>query len=235
MKLRMQHILVSIACFVFTLMLVLKYIILYNIRTFSFFIYCNAQVDNCGIKIINIVGDDELKSIPNCISFSRIGFSLILIFVKPLSVVFYAIYIICGLSDIMDGFIARKTMTTSILGAKLDSMADMIMIGVLLLVLYPIINPANEIVLWIISIAIVRLASMAIALKKYKTFASLHTYGNKITGIVLFIFPISLHYFHTTVLIYIICAVASISAIEELIIQLTSSKLELNKQSIFGK
>ncbi|MBZ9623862.1 CDP-alcohol phosphatidyltransferase family protein [Clostridium sp. FP2] len=176
-----------------------------------------------------------MKSIPNCISFSRIIFSLILIFVTPLSIVFYVIYIICGFSDIMDGFIARKTVTTSILGAKLDSMADMIMTGVLLFVLYPIVNPTTETVIWIISIAIIRLASMVIALKKYKTFASLHTYGNKITGIVLFIFPILLPYVHRNVLMYIICAVASISAIEELLIQLSSSQLNLNKQSIFEK
>ncbi|MCB2299230.1 CDP-alcohol phosphatidyltransferase family protein [Clostridium tagluense] len=176
-----------------------------------------------------------MKSIPNCISFSRIIFSLILIFVTPLSLAFYGIYIICGFSDIMDGFIARKTVTTSILGAKLDSMADMIMTGVLLFVLYPIVNPTTETVIWIISIAIIRLASMVIALKKYKTFASLHTYGNKITGIVLFIFPILLPYVHRTVLMYIICAVASISAIEELLIQLSSSQLNLNKQSIFEK
>lgn len=176
-----------------------------------------------------------MKAIPNCISFSRITFSLILIFVTPLSVAFYTIYIICGFSDIMDGFIARKTATTSIFGAKLDSMADMIMTGVLLIVLYPIVNPAIDIIVWIISIAISRLASMVIALKKYKTFAILHTYGNKITGIGLFIFPILLPYVHTTVVMYIICAVASISAIEELIIQLTSTQLQLNKQSIFEK
>lgn len=176
-----------------------------------------------------------MKAIPNCISFSRITFSLILIFVAPLSIAFYAIYIICGFSDIMDGFIARKTATTSILGAKLDSMADMIMICVLLVVLYPIVNPAIEIIIWTVFIAIIRLASMVVALKKYKTFASIHTYGNKITGIVLFIFPILLPYIHTTVFMYIVCAVASISAIEELIIQLTSTQLQLNKQSIFGK
>jgi len=176
-----------------------------------------------------------MKTIPNCISFSRIIFSLILIFVKPLSVDFYAIYIICGFSDIIDGFIARKTGTTSRLGAKLDSMADMIMVGVLLVVLYPIVSITTEILLWIISIAIIRIASMVVALKKYKTFAMLHTYGNKITGLVLFIFPILLPYIHTTVLMYIICAVASISAIEELIIQLTSSQLQLNKQSIFQR
>ena len=176
-----------------------------------------------------------MKIIPNCISFSRIIFSLILLFIKPLSLAFYAIYIICGFSDIMDGFIARRVGITSRFGAKLDSMADMIMVGVLLVVLYPIINPTIEIAIWIITIGIIRVASMAVALKKYRTFASIHTYGNKITGIVLFIFPIFIPYIRTSVLMYIICAVATISAIEELIIQLTSRQLELNKKSILGK
>lgn len=176
-----------------------------------------------------------MKAIPNFISLSRIIFSLILIFIKPLSIAFYAIYIICGFSDVLDGVIARKTGTTSRLGEKLDSLADMIMIGILLLVLYPIVNFATEIVIWIVSIAIIRLASMVVAMKKYKTFAMLHTYGNKLTGIVLFIFPLWLPYIHTTVLMYIICIVASISAIEELVIQLTSKKLQANRQSIFSK
>ena len=176
-----------------------------------------------------------MKIIPNCISFSRIIFSLMLIFVKPLGIAFYTIYIFCGFSDIMDGFIARRTGTTSKFGAKLDSMADMIMVGVLLIMFYPIVNPATKIIIWIVSIGMIRLASMVVALKKYKTFASLHTYGNKITGIVLFLFPILLPYIHTVAMMYIICVIASISAIEEFMIQLTSSHLELNKQSIFIK
>ncbi|MVX67294.1 phosphatidylglycerophosphate synthase [Clostridium chromiireducens] len=176
-----------------------------------------------------------MKTIPNYISFCRIIFSLTLIFIEPLSVAFYVIYIICGFTDIMDGFIARTTRTTSILGAKLDSVADMIMIGVVLLLLYPIIDPAIEIIIWIIVIAIIRLSSVIVALKKYKTFASIHTYGNKITGIVLFIFPILFHYINTVGLMYIICVIATISAIEELIINLISSQLQLDRQSIFKK
>lgn len=176
-----------------------------------------------------------MKAIPNYISFSRIIFSLIMIFVKPLSLAFYAIYVICGFSDVLDGFIARKTGTTSRFGAKLDSIADMIMIGVVLYLIYQIVNPEAKIILWIILIAIIRIASMFVSVKKYKTFASIHTYGNKITGIVLFMFPILLPYINTTVLIYIICVMASISAIEELVIQVTSSELELNKKSIFLK
>lgn len=176
-----------------------------------------------------------MKSIPNYISFSRIIFSLILLCVKPLSLHFYVLYIICGLSDILDGFIARKTGTTSKLGAKLDSIGDMIMVGVLLFLIYPIVNPAREVVIWIILIAIIRLAAMIVALKRYKTFASIHTYGNKITGIVLFIMPILLLYINITVLMYIICLFASISAIEEFIIQLRSKQLDLNKKGILIK
>ncbi len=176
-----------------------------------------------------------MKVIPNWISFSRIIFSLILVFVKPLSVAFYVIYIICGFSDMIDGFIARKAGITSRLGEKLDSLADMVMVGVLLVILYPIVNPANEIIIWIVLICIIRLISMFVALKKYKIFTSLHTYGNKITGMFLLIFPILLPYTHTNVLMYIICVLASISSIEELVIQLTSRELDVNKQSLFGK
>ena len=176
-----------------------------------------------------------MKAIPNYISFSRIIFSLILIFIKPLSIVFYVIYIICGFSDIVDGFIARKTDATSRLGEKIDSMADMIMVGVLLVVFYPIVNPTIQIFIWVILIAIIRLSAMIVAMKKYKTFAMIHTYGNKITGIVLYIFPILIPYIRANVLMYICCIVASISAIEELVIQLTSSELRVNIKSIFSK
>ncbi len=176
-----------------------------------------------------------MKAIPNCISFYRILFSLILFVVKPLSIAFYAIYIVCGLSDIMDGFIARRAGVTSRLGAKLDTIADLIMAGVLLIVLYPIIHPTADIVLWIISIGMIRLASMVVVLMKYKVFAILHTYGNKITGIILFILPILLLHIPVTALLYIICVVASLSAIEELMIHLTSCELEVDKRSLFVK
>lgn len=109
------------------------------------------------------------------------------------------------------------------------------MTAALLFLIYPILNLTTKIVIWIVIISIIRLSSMFVAMKKYKTFASIHTCGNKITGIVLFLFPIFIPYINTNVLMHIICVVASISAMEELIIQLTSTKLELNKQSIFAK
>lgn len=50
---------------------------------------------------------------------------------------------------------------------------------VLLFLIYTIVNLTSKIVIRIILISIIRLASMFIAMKKYKAFASVHTYGNK--------------------------------------------------------
>jgi CDP-diacylglycerol--glycerol-3-phosphate 3-phosphatidyltransferase len=176
-----------------------------------------------------------MKSIPDFITISRIILSLTLIYIKPLTLTFYTVYIICALTDAADGFIARKTGTESRFGAKLDSLADMIMAFVLLAVIYSIVILTSEIIIWIILIIIIRLASMTAAMIKYKTFASIHTYGNKIAGTFLFTFPIWLPFIHTTTLIYTTCFLATISAIEEFIIMITSKELQLNKKSIFIK
>ncbi|AFM01549.1 phosphatidylglycerophosphate synthase [Desulfitobacterium dehalogenans ATCC 51507] len=176
-----------------------------------------------------------MKSMPNWLSLSRILLSFGLLFVEPLSLSFYVIYIACGLSDMLDGFIARKTGTTSNLGAKIDSLADLVMVGILLVILLPIINPEAAILLWVIFIGVIRLAAMIVAQIKYNSFASLHTYGNKATGLVLFLFPLLLSFSHTDVLMYIICVLASISAIEELLIHLTSDELLLNRKGLLER
>lgn len=176
-----------------------------------------------------------MKSIANYISISRIFFALSLTFAKPFSISFAAIYLICGVSDILDGYIARKTNTTSKLGARLDSIADLIMVVVLIIILAPLISLTIQIIAWIVIIAIIRAGSMMVVFIKYSTFAILHTYGNKITGLMLFIFPLSLDLFQSNALIDLICMVASISAIEELYIHLTSTKLQTDTKSIFIK
>ena len=176
-----------------------------------------------------------MKSIANYISSARIFLVLTLAFVKPLSIAFLAIYILCGISDVFDGYIARKTYTTSRLGEKLDSIADLIMVVVLMIVLYPIINITVQIIVWIVIIAIVRVVSIIVVFVKYKTIGILHTYGNKITGLVLFAFPLLLAFAESDVLMCIICVVASISAIEELFIHLSSNKFRANRKSIFVK
>ncbi|ERJ11370.1 CDP-alcohol phosphatidyltransferase family protein [Haloplasma contractile] len=173
-----------------------------------------------------------MKSIANYISISRIFLSLLLALTEPLGIEFIVIYLICGISDALDGYIARKTNTTSTLGEKLDSVADLIMIVVLMILLYPIIKLTIGIVVWIIIIGLIRVLSIMVVYLKYKTVVILHTYGNKVTGLLLFIYPLSLAFSRSDVLMYIICLVASISALEELYIHLVSNELNSNKKWI---
>lgn len=176
-----------------------------------------------------------MKSVANYISISRIVLAFAMAFAKPLSIVFFVIYILCGISDALDGYIARKTNTTSKLGDNLDSAADFIVVVVLMIALYPIIKLASLMITWIVVIGIIRVVSVIVVFIKYKTFEMLHTYGNKITGFVLVTFPLSLIFVQSDMMIYIICMLASISAIEELFINILSKELRINKKSIFLK
>lgn len=173
-----------------------------------------------------------MNSIANFISIARIVLVLAIIFVRPLSIEFYVIYFVCGISDMLDGYIARKTGTESKFGQKLDSAADLIMVAVLIIVLYPIIDIPVKISYWIVGIILTRVASMITVFAKYKTFGILHTLGNKITGLMLFLFPLIIQ---SNVLIYILCIIGSISAIEEFLIHLISKELDANRRSIFYK
>jgi CDP-diacylglycerol--glycerol-3-phosphate 3-phosphatidyltransferase len=171
-----------------------------------------------------------MKWIANVISIARIFLILTLFLIRPLSVGFFVIYIICGISDMLDGYVARKLGTQSKFGEKLDSAADLIMVTVLIIILYPIINMPLTITYWIVGIVIIRILSMIIVFIKYKTFGILHTIGNKVTGLMLFLFPIIIQ---SEVLIYLLCITASISAIEELFIHILSKEFNGNQKSIF--
>ncbi len=173
-----------------------------------------------------------MKSIANCISIARIIFVLLLIFTSPLSLEFYMIYFLCGISDILDGYIARKKNIESRLGEKLDSLADLIMVVVLMIIIYPIIDISVKFHYWAAGIAAVRVISIITAFIKYKTFGMLHTFGNKIAGLMLFLFPLTIK---SNIYLYLLCIVGSLSAIEELIIHLISKELDVNRKSMVFK
>ena len=72
----------------------------------------------------------DLKTIPNMLSISRLVLVPALIIPYAMEdeylpkIVFLVMFIIIGLTDKLDGAIARRLNQTSQLGAKLDAMAD---------------------------------------------------------------------------------------------------------------
>ena len=156
-----------------------------------------------------------MKNIANYISISRIIMAIVLLLPKTFSKTFYIIYIYCGLSDILDGFLARKYKITSKFGAKIDSVADMLFVGVSLLKILPVIEISIGIYIWIIIIVLIKVFNIILGDIYYKQLTLLHTIGNKITGLVLFVIPLMMNFIHIKILEILICSVATFSAIQE--------------------
>ncbi|MGO0907449.1 CDP-alcohol phosphatidyltransferase family protein [Clostridioides difficile] len=173
-----------------------------------------------------------MKNIANIITTLRIILSIVLLKIEMFSFLFFTIYIVCGVSDFLDGYIARKINITSKFGSRLDSIADICLVISMSIIMLPVINISKYIVLWILIIVLVRITSIIIVICKYNTFAILHTYGNKLSGFMLFCLPLFYNMMNTNLLASIVCVVASISAIEEVIIHILSKELKIDISSI---
>jgi CDP-diacylglycerol--glycerol-3-phosphate 3-phosphatidyltransferase len=175
-----------------------------------------------------------MKYAASLITIGRIFGSFLLLFIKPFSVLFFIIYTLCGISDILDGYVARRTKTESKFGELLDSIADLIMTAVILVIFIPLLDLKYWMLFWIISIALIRFISIIAGYIKFHAIAFIHTYANKITGITFFCFPFIYLMFDLTVTVFIICCLASFSAVEELAINLYSKNLNRNTASILN-
>ena len=156
-----------------------------------------------------------MKNIANYISISRILSSIILIATKTFSIPFYILYVYCGVSDIVDGFIARSTNTTSVIGSKLDSISDLIFVIISINKIFPRLNLNNVIIIWIIIILLIKIYTLLSSYFYYKKLIFLHTILNKITGFVLFIYPLIIHKNENIIFEIIICGLANFAAIQE--------------------
>lgn len=176
---------------------------------------------------------DIKKYIPNVLTVIRIILCIPLLTVQAFSVCFFIIYTGCGITDAFDGFFARKFKSESDLGAKLDSFADLIFFSVCLFVVISNISVPVWGFIWMMAIALMRVAAIFVGYKKYKVLYSLHTYANKTAGFFVFFIPFFYLFFGITVTIILVCTITSLSSVEELAINLTSTELKLNIKSIF--
>ena len=134
---------------------------------------------------------EKLKNLPNSITVMRMLGTVSLLFTRPMSLCFYIIYSITGLTDVLDGFIARKFKVTSEFGAKLDSIADLLFYSVMLILLIPVLwERLNKSIWFAVLIALaLRITAYILSAVKYKEFASSHSVLNKITGLCVFAVP----------------------------------------------
>lgn len=131
------------------------------------------------------------------------------------SVSFYAAYLICGLSDVMDGAVARKTNSSSSFGARLDTAADFLFVSVLLVKLLLCIPIPIWLWIWIAVIALIKTSNAALGFIQSKSLAAVHSIMNKATGVLLFLFPLTLKVIELKYSAVIVCSIATASAVQE--------------------
>ena len=156
-----------------------------------------------------------MRSLANCITAIRILCSIALLFFPAFSTGFYVLYITAGISDMVDGWVARRTHTASELGAKLDTIADIVFVIVCLVILLPVLNIPVWLWAWIGIIALIKVINIISGFIVQKQFVSVHSTMNKVTGLLLFIFPLTLSFIDLKYSAAVICIFATFAAIQE--------------------
>ncbi|MGN0346693.1 MAG: CDP-alcohol phosphatidyltransferase family protein [Lachnospiraceae bacterium] len=151
----------------------------------------------------------------NIITGIRILCSIALLFCPALSPTFYVLYLAAGLTDMIDGTVARKTNSVSEFGSRLDTVADFILVVVCLIKLMPILVIPGWLYLWIAIIALIKAINVVSGYIVQKKFVAVHSIMNKVTGALLFILPLTLSIIDLKYSAIVVSTVATFAAIQE--------------------
>ena len=155
------------------------------------------------------------KYIANIITASRIVFSLPLLLIPLSSAWFYALYLLCGFSDMVDGTVARRTNSATQFGARLDTVSDFVFMTVALIKFVPRLHIPVWLWIWIGIIAMIKLGNVVWGFVRTKKLISPHTILNKVAGLLLFLLPVTISFVDLTYILPIVCTVATVAAIHE--------------------
>ena len=151
----------------------------------------------------------------NIITGSRIAASLALLFFAVYSIPFFALYLMAGISDMVDGMVARRTNTASVSGAKLDTATDLVFVIACLIRLLPVMEIPDWLCAWIGVIAMIKGINVVSGYVTQKRFVAAHTVMNRVTGALLFVLPLTVPFVELRYTALAVCAIATFAAIQD--------------------
>ena len=151
----------------------------------------------------------------NTLTISRVVLSVALLLPDAFSLPFFLIYALAGLTDMLDGFVARTTGTESGLGARLDSIANLVLAIACLAKVLPAIDVPAWLWVWITLIALVKVINVISGFLIERRLVLPHTIANKIAGLVAFLVPFAIPMLGVTMPAILACAVATFAAVQE--------------------
>jgi len=155
----------------------------------------------------------KVASIPNIISALRILGAICLLLFHPGRVAFWVVYGLCGISDMLDGYLARKLHEESRTGAVLDSVADICFVACCAIRLIPVMQIPTWLWIWAGIIVAIKIVNQVSALAVCKRFCFPHTTANKMTGLLLFLAVPTV--FWSIIPLAVVAGIATFAAIQE--------------------
>ena len=128
---------------------------------------------------------------------------------------FWVLYVIAGMTDMLDGFLARRWGVESKFGARLDSWADFVFVLAVGYKLFPWLK--LPVALWMM-IGLITLVKIVNAISSYvvkRRIEFLHTKANKLTGFLLFVGMMAIAQSYFIPLAWLIACIALFVAIQE--------------------
>ena len=150
---------------------------------------------------------------PNIISALRIAGSMGLLFCNVAGWPFWTLYVLCGISDMADGWLARKLNAESKTGAVLDSVADILFVVCCAARLLQVVEIPVWLWIWAGVIVFIKIVNQVSALVVCKRFCFPHTWANKLTGLFLFLAAPTM--FWSVIPISMVAAIATFAAVQE--------------------
>lgn len=172
-----------------------------------------------------------LRKIPpaNALSVLRILCALLLWASPVFSPWYIGWYLLGGLTDLIDGPIARRTKTASEGGAKLDTAADAVFLLSVLVKLWSALIVPRALLLWIGCILLLKILSALLGVIRYHRFLPVHSCFNKLCGGVTFFTLLLLGangaWQGKAIAVIFTCALATVAAVHECILILTGKAL----------
>ena len=154
-----------------------------------------------------------MKRLPDVISVLRIAGSIGLLFYDVTGWPFWVLYALCGVSDMVDGWLARKLQAETKAGAILDSVSDIIFVACCAIRLLPVLEIPAWLWIWAGVIVFIKMVNQVSALVVCKRFCFPHTWANKLTGFLLFLAVPAV--FWSVMPVAIVAAVATFAAVQE--------------------
>lgn len=130
---------------------------------------------------------DKRHCIPNLLTLARMWLCIPLGITEALSPLFFLLYTLIGMSDILDGWLARRWHCATFFGAQLDGAADLIAFGVIGWKIRPFLHFPTWLWGLLVCIVCVRIGNMVCAYLSKNTNIFQHTLLNRLTGLLLFI------------------------------------------------